>query len=117
VVEAGGSITPTKDKPMTDETIEEQASAIAINTLNGAAYTSGVTDVIVLICKRILVNHKPEDQPALFKNLYDELVTAFASIEAPSVLDIIQLALDSPGRTPDRWGPRDIAAFRQRTNQ
>jgi hypothetical protein len=103
---------------MTDETIDEEASAMARNILNGAAYTSGVTDVIVLICKRILANHEPGvGQQTLFKNLYDELVTAFASISAPSVLDIIQLAIDSPGRTPDRWGPRDIAAFRQRTNQ
>ena len=65
---------------MTNETIDEEAFAMAENILKGSAGSSGLTDVIVIICKRILVNHEPEDRPALFKNLYDELQKAFGSI-------------------------------------
>jgi hypothetical protein len=81
-------------KHMTDDDkmLDKEAARLTQNILRGAAYSSGITDLIHMVCRRILSNHEPGDRPTLYKELYDELQTAFGNIEVPSLEDMLQLA-------------------------
>jgi hypothetical protein len=84
-----------KENKMTDDAkrLDKDACHMARSILYGAAYSAGVMDLLVMVCRRILANHEPgEDQQTLFKDLYDELQAAFGNLEVPSLEDMLQLA-------------------------